>query len=52
MSDVPFGSLNSAKLKKKQKKLRVDPELQSHTIFGSKMAHLPKMIFILEKPLI
>ena len=51
MSDVPFGSLNSAKFKKK-KNLRVDPELQSHTIFGSKMVRLPKMIFILEKPLI
>ena len=44
---IPFGSFYCAKLKI----LKVDLELQCCTIFGLKMVHLPKTLF-LEKPLI
>ena len=44
---VPFGTFHSAKLKKKI--LRVDQELWNQTIFGPKMAQLPKMISFSEK---
>ena len=43
---MPFGPFYCTKLKKK---ICVDPELWSHTIFKPKITHLPKIIFFFRK---